>query len=41
MTLRDPFPIEKFENDNTFGNKLGREKKYSCFYGTFVGTNNK
>ena len=24
MTLRDPYPIEKYENDNTFGNKLGK-----------------
>ena len=23
MAFRDPFPIEKFENDNTFGNKTG------------------
>ena len=24
MALRDPFPIEKFENDDTFGCKLGK-----------------
>ena len=35
MTTRDPFPLEKFDNDDKFGNKKAKQGLHRSIPNTF------